>query len=642
MLAPKSHVLYNRVLQSFVKHKNQYILASFVALTLYVLFFITTNLSDIEDQHKPYSEVFYLSNEVLSDDVYAIKTLDGHHWELRDNLNFGMTDKVIWIKVKVNPKQTTISRIIRFQDPLVNVLNVWVFESGSNKLFNQLDAGDASPFNQRDIENGSFLVDIGDSSRPLDIYIRAQTNLGMNLSFSFWRASDFIAYNSDLTLFYGGVFGYAFAIFFFSLMMYATTQNIEYVFYSGYVASFSIHLAAVTGFGFQYIWPNAPNFQQLVATLSFNLTFFFIVLFTRHFVLYVGNKEYASLKNSWQAKVFTFIAFTYVALIFASAIWQTTFLLQLSILLLNVSIFGVVYICFTLARQGFKNANFFVWVWFGIFITVLLVTLNRLILNAVGLDPTFILIIGFFFETLVIGAALVLIYNRNKNRATRDKLLAIKDERKMLSAKDELLALQADAKQKLELEVKQQTARLESALKDLSKASKDLKQLRNVDSLTSLPNRFMFEELVQKNIVVSVRTRCPIAIAVIDIDCFKAINDEYGHIGGDEVLKHFAQLLLALSEIHGFDVCRFGGEEFVVLAVNFDNNKLLNVIDRFRLDYAKSKIHIGDQYLYSSFSAGISSAPLDSQKAYLTLLGEADKLLYRAKQKGRNRVLATA
>ena len=121
----------------------------------------------------------------------------------------------------------------------------------------------------------------------------------------------------------------------------------------------------------------------------------------------------------------------------------------------------------------------------------------------------------------------------------------------------------------------------------------------------------------------------------IDIDFFKAVNDEYGHEAGDEVLKFFAR---SMETILGrFLVARIGGEEFCIIVPGLANEKVVNLIDGFKQHVASQIIDVTeDDILRISFSAGITNNKLDNLNAMLNL---ADEYLYRAKEAGRNMVV---
>ena len=162
------------------------------------------------------------------------------------------------------------------------------------------------------------------------------------------------------------------------------------------------------------------------------------------------------------------------------------------------------------------------------------------------------------------------------------------------------------------------------------------------DSLTGLHNRRYLENHLSTLVEQSVGRGKPLAILVLDIDYFKAVNDTHGHDVGDEVLKEFAVRIR--KGIRGIDLaCRFGGEEFVVVMPETDSALAYTVAERLRQRVATEPFIVsgGEQSLEITVSIGM--AELDSSSDTMDLLFKrADQALYTAKRDGRNRVVAIA
>ena len=157
------------------------------------------------------------------------------------------------------------------------------------------------------------------------------------------------------------------------------------------------------------------------------------------------------------------------------------------------------------------------------------------------------------------------------------------------------------------------------------------------DPLTGLYNRRFLAETSVARIELARRQHTPIAIVLIDIDHFKQINDRHGHGRGDEVLQQFAELLrerMRRSDI----ICRFGGEEFLLLVDNCDAAMLQDILDGLMAQFRAMRFGVGDQAIAEpTFSAGV--AVLDADGAdFEALVRVADTRMYRAKAAGRARV----
>lgn len=157
------------------------------------------------------------------------------------------------------------------------------------------------------------------------------------------------------------------------------------------------------------------------------------------------------------------------------------------------------------------------------------------------------------------------------------------------------------------------------------------------DYLTGLYNRRYFSEEGETLLQRAVREQQPLSLAVLDIDFFKNINDEYGHQAGDMVLQQLAQLL---EETLGrFLVARTGGEEFSVLLPGLDNDKALSLLNGLRQNVEERIFDIPDDFVRISISAGVAASVALPQPSLSALFARADEHLYRAKEAGRNLVM---
>lgn len=163
--------------------------------------------------------------------------------------------------------------------------------------------------------------------------------------------------------------------------------------------------------------------------------------------------------------------------------------------------------------------------------------------------------------------------------------------------------------------------------------------LATTDSLTGLPNRRGFDLLVNQAIQESRREQSPLCALLLDLDNFKQLNDSQGHLAGDEVLRGFAQQLqnnLRQSDI----ICRWGGEEFILLLKNTTPQQAHQLGEKIRQQTEQTPFLFNGNALQVTVSIGLSE--LRSGDALDHLLARADQALYRAKQTGRNRLCEDA
>jgi diguanylate cyclase (GGDEF)-like protein len=162
-----------------------------------------------------------------------------------------------------------------------------------------------------------------------------------------------------------------------------------------------------------------------------------------------------------------------------------------------------------------------------------------------------------------------------------------------------------------------------------------------VDSKTGLLNVSTWEKEAETELSRSARMRHPVSLALIDIDHFKLVNDTYGHLVGDRVLKAVAEALTGQSRDYD-RVGRFGGEEFVILLAQTTEADAIKIADRLRAHVGALSVPVDDRpdapLVQVTISIGVTAMAKGEKQELIDLLAAADSALYHAKQAGRNRV----
>ena len=157
------------------------------------------------------------------------------------------------------------------------------------------------------------------------------------------------------------------------------------------------------------------------------------------------------------------------------------------------------------------------------------------------------------------------------------------------------------------------------------------------DPLTGLWNRGALLELVHAELERAQRKSTPMALFMIDLDHFKQVNDRFGHVMGDQVLREVAQRLTV--SVRAYDILgRYGGEEFLVAADELLPERPPQFAERLRMAVCASPIRIAKQNVEVTVSLGVATTQPDSFCSVESFIHQADEALYAAKNKGRNRV----
>ena len=207
------------------------------------------------------------------------------------------------------------------------------------------------------------------------------------------------------------------------------------------------------------------------------------------------------------------------------------------------------------------------------------------------------------------------------------------DKREVESLMDSLSRVLTTMEQQ-SAEINQYASRLDSAYREIETSSAQLKEFSFKDELTGLYNRRFFSIRLEEEVSRYRRFDHPVSVVLMDLDRFKAVNDELGHGAGDETLRGFADILLKHSR--GINViCRYGGDEFAVLLVETSKAGARRYADRIR-DVLPSHRFAHGRRITASF--GIASLPEDVAPSPDQLIRAADEALYAAKRAGKNRV----
>jgi len=194
-------------------------------------------------------------------------------------------------------------------------------------------------------------------------------------------------------------------------------------------------------------------------------------------------------------------------------------------------------------------------------------------------------------------------------------------------------------------ENKQYEESLETLVKErtqeLQATQEQLTLLANKDSLTNLYNRRYFNDISQTLFNLAQRNKDGLSLLMMDIDRFKIVNDTYGHLVGDIVLKELAHTLLKTTR-NSDVVIRFGGEEFLILLPHTHLNGAVKISKKIRDEIKKTKIHIEnkiDKIVKFTVSIGVTECYCDDDKEIDTIVHRADEAMYEAKHNGRDKII---
>ncbi|WP_232299991.1 GGDEF domain-containing protein [Colwellia sp. MT41] len=246
---------------------------------------------------------------------------------------------------------------------------------------------------------------------------------------------------------------------------------------------------------------------------------------------------------------------------------------------------------------------------------------------------------GFFFGS-VITAIITCYLSRHFHKKYKKMLLQLKlaknnnkiAEQTMKSLTEE----QQDSQDLLEERVQERTLELNIALQELESANQELERKNVLDELTGLHNRRFYDQKILAEYRRSRRNLTPLSLVLIDIDHFKLVNDNYGHLAGDQCLiwlsKHIKQSLKRSAD----KAFRYGGEEFCLILPNTDVEGALLLAEQLRLLLNEQVFIFQEIEIALTISCGICTYQQEVDIGPEQIFSGADKALYQAKNNGRN------
>jgi diguanylate cyclase (GGDEF)-like protein len=299
----------------------------------------------------------------------------------------------------------------------------------------------------------------------------------------------------------------------------------------------------------------------------------------------------------------------------ASLILPYSWMIQL--MTMATVIAPVLALCVTvwLLQHGVRQARYFLAAFTGLLLGSVLTSLHMFNLVPASMWTEYGLQIGSLLEFTLLSFAL----------AHRLKLAYEDNER-----------LQRAHAADLEARVLARTQDLDVTLLQLTETNQRLQALTEQDALTGLKNRMFLAGQLGETWRHALRHGEPLTALMIDIDNFKRINDEHGHMAGDEALRQVAHLIDQVAQRPGDHAVRYGGEEFLVLLPNTHLAGAAHVAESIRRKVEALTVRSADKAIPLTVSIGVACVHATSEGSPQALITAADRLLYQAKQNGRN------
>ena len=559
--------------------------------------------------------------------------LQNWHKPTNKPLSLGFESRPLWIQFKIkNHLDQLLTPVLLLNNPLLNDVSLAHFMGET--LLATTDMGDTLALSKRAIKSESLLVTLtlpANSETTVFIKVNNSAGIGLRVPLTLWQQDALLAHKSMMNLIYGLLIGFIFSLAVSSLILFAFTRKRYFASAGVITAMLSLFLAYLGGVGFRYTPPNLAALQQLMLPILLTLiTLFFLPL---------QRQVCKPITSKWLTGQ-TAITALYTLII--ALIWLLPTANMTLFTILSVPVILSYHIITTLIylRQQPTPPNkglLIALIFFLIVVIHFAIALTGLYTVArVSLIITFAACLGCSF-CLSYTVIKLFILQRDDQVTTQQALIAKNAAQDALL--NERLKLQEITREELESQVEERTFELQVTLRELEDKNRELEQLNMEDALTGIKNRRFFDKKLIMEVRRSRREQTPLSIIMLDIDKFKPINDTFGHLVGDQVIKVVSEIMKKQLNRPLDEVARYGGEEFVILLPNTNNDGAIAIAEQVRQAIEHKTINVADNTIDFTISAGIYTQIADDINHPEIFTECADKALYLAKQYGRNQVV---
>lgn len=533
----------------------------------------------------------------------------------------GFTRSAYWLRLTLaNTGTTPIERMLVVDNPRIS--HVQLYQPDSLGAYQSISTGCDTPLTTRAYPNRNFVFPLNlAANSEQTLYLRVESSIGLLVPLQLWSPQAFHAYERDDYLVQAWYFGMASAMILFNLMLFAALRERIYLFYITFVTCTVCTVAIKNGMIPSGFWTGVNLNSNVAYYSSASLTISALLLFMRHML---GTQQLMPRVDRLLQGMIGLFLLTPIAYSLALPV-----LARSAIMLFLSTVILVLAVVLTCAYKRQRSAYFFLAAF-----ALLMLGGTTTTLRALGIVPTNAFTVdgiqlGSTMEMLLLALALADRLNVMRKEKT-------KAQAELLRAQQQLVDTLQTSERKLEQRVAQRTD-------ELQQLNHKLEALSLTDSLTEIANRRRFDTVLRQESQRAQRLGHSLALAMLDVDWFKAYNDQYGHPSGDACLQQIAQVLSTTVCRSSDLVARYGGEEFVFIAPMLSAAEALEMAEKVVCAVAALALpHNHSPIGHVTVSIGVAALKPSAENSAEALLQRADAALYLAKTQGRNRAVLAA
>ncbi len=553
--------------------------------------------------------------------------------------NFGFTQSAYWLRVVLRPQDGTARRwFLEVGYPPLDRIEVHAPVRGADGHLRYVarESGDRIPFADRPVPATEhvFPLDL-EPGQAHEVYVRVSNAGSLTVplrilsegGLDHHRARDGFV----LALFFGAVLALAL----YNLLLWTSLRDHTYLLYVGFVSCAGMAFFCYNGLAHQFLWPAATTWNNVAPVFFAYLAVAMAALFSHRFLRL--DRHAARLDRVGQAIATLCAAGALVAL------WGPAYALAAraySVVTLVLTVWACVAGWISL-RSDYRPARWYVAAW-----AVMLAGAAAFSLRALNIVPgsffsLYGMQIGAAIEMLLLSFAMADRIQLARVEADRMQAAALAALKETVELRERALEASRRAEQDMETMVAERVQELASVNRKLEeeiferrRAEELLRRMAHHDSLTGLPNRALLKDRFGMAASAAKRNGTHLALLVIDLDDFKAINEEHGHDTGDDLLVGIARLLQ--TRMREMDtIARLGGDEFAVLVSDLSSPREAARVAEKVLSILSQPVRVSaTRSVDVSASIGIAVNGVDGTSVD-ALLKRAEASMYTAKQAGR-------
>lgn len=551
----------------------------------------------------------------------------------RDDLSFGFTKARIWLRLRIhNGLEIPQNRILYFRYFLLDNVTLYLQHDGE---FSAQHSGrrHLDQHNQSLLPTRFFHFEMTIPPNTTQVYylllesqdgISSRTYLVSLDQFQRVMVTDTIT----LTFFSGLIL----ANLCFALFMLAKLRERELLYYVGFLVFH--HLCSIM------ILEGVPASLLKMESLFWNRTGFILlvnlavvmsVLFFRTFLKLKDNyPSYYSLSRV--LLVITLIS-TIQCLLLPHVIGAAV-----STILCMIAGTGILFTCIRCAMNNDRSARLFLLSWSAGITGASIYCLKLWGIFPINSFTDNAWLIGAILEAILFSFTIADRVSMERRMRLQTQVELVEQERALRQTQAQLLETETAAKEELEFQVHERTKDISRILGELESQNRQLTELSINDGLTKVRNRRFFDDVYPELWHEAEQSGKSVSVIMLDIDHFKAVNDNYGHLVGDQCLVAVATCLREVVSRPKDIICRYGGEEFIIVLFDTELKPAAKLAERLRKAVSEGRLHTENGELTVTASLGVAAAMPDEHICAKDLIAQSDDALYQSKTNGRNRV----